>query len=57
MMWEALNVLADQHGVTLARRRMSDIVVAGLLLTPPEATFTEQRDALLAAASALDTTI
>jgi hypothetical protein len=29
--------------------------VAGLLLTPPEATFTEQRDGILAAASALDT--
>jgi len=55
MMWEVLNVLADEHGVTIARRRMSDYVVAGLLLAPPDATFTEQRDALLAAASALDT--
>jgi len=55
MMWEALNVLADEHGVTIARRRMSDYVVAGLLLTPTDATFTEARDAILAAASALDT--
>jgi hypothetical protein len=55
MMWEVLNVLADEHGVTVARRRMSDYVVSGLLLTPPEATFTEARDAILAAASALDT--
>ncbi|HEX7841663.1 MAG TPA: M36 family metallopeptidase [Kofleriaceae bacterium] len=55
MMWEALNVLADQHGATVARRRMSDYVVAGLLLTPPNATFTEGRDGILAAASALDT--
>jgi hypothetical protein len=55
MMWEAFNVLADAHGVTPARRRMSDYVVAGLMLTPPDATFTEQRDAILAAASALDT--
>ena len=55
MMWEVLNVLADEHGVNIARRRMSDYVVAGLLLAPPDATFTEQRDALLAAASALDT--
>jgi hypothetical protein len=55
MMWDVLNVLADQHGVTIARRRMSDYVVTGLLLAPPDATFTEQRDALLAAASALDT--
>lgn len=35
-------------------RRMTDIVVAGLALTPSEATYTEQRDALLAAASAID---
>jgi len=55
MLWEVLNVLADQHGVTIARRRMSDYVVAGLLLTPPQATFTEARDAILVAASALDT--
>jgi hypothetical protein len=55
MMFEALNVLADAHGVNIARRRMSDYVVAGLLLTPPDATFTEGRDGILAAASALDT--
>src|ERR1044071_8910145 len=55
MMWEVLNVLADEHGVTVARRRMSDYVVAGLLLAPTNATFTEQRDAILAGASALDT--
>ncbi|HTL36040.1 MAG TPA: M36 family metallopeptidase [Kofleriaceae bacterium] len=55
MMWEALNAIIDQHGVTIGRRRMSDYVVAGLLLTPPDATFTEGRDAILAAASALDT--
>jgi hypothetical protein len=55
MMWEVLNVLADEHGVNVARRRMTDYVVAGLLLHPPEATFTEARDAILAAASALDT--
>jgi len=55
MMWEVFNVLIDQHGFDVAHRRMSDIVVAGLLLAPPEATFTEQRDALLAAASGLDT--
>jgi len=55
MLWEVLNVLVDEHGVNIARRRMSDYVVAGLLLAPPDATFTEQRDALLAAASALDT--
>ena len=55
MMWEVLNALADEHDVTIARRRMSDYVVAGLLLAPTNATFTEQRDAILAGASALDT--
>ncbi|HET7500351.1 MAG TPA: M36 family metallopeptidase, partial [Kofleriaceae bacterium] len=54
MMFEAFNVLIDAHGVPVARRRITDYVVAGLLLTPPEATFTEGRDAILAAAGALD---
>ncbi|WP_437514215.1 M36 family metallopeptidase [Sorangium sp. So ce1099] len=35
-----------------ARRLMSDIIVAGLKLAPVDATYTEQRDALLAAAYA-----
>jgi len=55
VMWEVLNALVDEHGVTVARRRMSDYVVTGLLMSPPNATFTEARDAILAAASALDT--
>ncbi|HMG24260.1 MAG TPA: M36 family metallopeptidase, partial [Kofleriaceae bacterium] len=54
MLWEVYNALIDQHGFAEARRRMSDYVVAGLLLTPPDATFTEGRDALIAAAGALD---
>jgi hypothetical protein len=55
MLWETYNVLIDEHGFVEAQRRMTDYVVAGLLLTPPEATYTEGRDAILAAASALDT--
>ena len=55
MLWDVLNVLADEHGVTIARRRMTDYVVAGLLMMPANATFTEARDSILAAASALDT--
>jgi hypothetical protein len=55
MLFEAFNVLIDDHGVPIARRHITDYAVAGLLLTPPEATFTEARDAILAAASALDT--
>lgn len=37
-----------------ARRRMGDYVVLGMQLAPAEPTFTEQRDALLAAALASD---
>jgi len=55
MMFEAFNTLVDEHGVPVGRRRITDYSVAGLLLTPPEATFVEARDAILAAASALDT--
>jgi hypothetical protein len=29
MMWEAFNVIADAHGVEVARRRMADYIVAG----------------------------
>jgi hypothetical protein len=54
MMFEAFQALIDQHGTQIARRRMTDYAAAGLMLTPPEATFTEARDAILAAASALD---
>ena len=54
MLWDVYNALIDEHGYTEARRRMSDYVVAGLLLTPPNATFTEARDALLVAADGLD---
>jgi len=54
-LWEVYNVLIDAHGVVESHRRMTDYIVAGLLLTPPEATYVEARDALLAAAGALDT--
>jgi hypothetical protein len=53
-LWEVYNVLIDAHGQPEAHRRMSDYVVAGMLLTPPEATYTEGRDGLLAAAGAMD---
>lgn len=35
------------------RRAMGDYIVAGLEMTPPDATFTEQRDAVLTAAAAV----
>src|SRR5205814_2165470 len=37
-----------------ARRQMQRYVVAGLMMTPKDATYTEQRDAILAAAAASD---
>lgn len=37
-----------------AHRRMSDYVVAGMKITPTDPTYTEQRDAVLAAAAAAD---
>ena len=55
MLWEAYNALLDAHPFADARRRMSDYIVAGMMLTPPDATITEARDAILAATGALDT--
>jgi hypothetical protein len=54
MLWEAYNAVLARHEYDDARRRMSDYVVAGLLLTPPDATFTEARDAILDAVAAVD---
>ena len=60
MMFEAYVALQRQALTTNSRtfdevrRLMADYVVAGLLMTPPEATFTEQRDAILAAVAARD---
>jgi Fungalysin metallopeptidase (M36)/PA domain len=53
MLWEGYVALqkARAPGQTFedVRRRMADYIVAGLQLAPPEATYTEQRDAILAA--------
>ncbi|MCY1069165.1 M36 family metallopeptidase [Nannocystis sp. RBIL2] len=63
MLWEAYVALHEAHKGDLTfdevRRRMSDYVVAAMMLAPPDATHTEQRDALLmavAATSAADAT-
>jgi MYXO-CTERM domain-containing protein len=42
------------YDFTAARRRMSDYVEGGLKLAPLDPTYTEQRDAILAAAAAAD---
>jgi hypothetical protein len=61
MMFEAyMGLVAEtrapspRYGFDEARRRMSNYVVAGMKLTPVDATYTEQRDAILAAARAAD---
>ena len=56
MMWESYIALHKAHAADLTfaqrRRLMSDYVVAGMILAPPNPTFTEQRDALLMAIAA-----
>jgi hypothetical protein len=56
-LWEAYVALQDARGTATfdeTRRTMQRYVVNGLLLAPPDATFTETRDAILAAALAAD---
>jgi len=61
MLWEGLvAMLRQSEGATPrytfeeARRRYADYLVAGMKAAPTEPTFTEQRDAILAAAAASD---
>ncbi|MFY0539649.1 M36 family metallopeptidase [Nannocystis pusilla] len=53
MLWEVYVALHEAHAGELefdaVRRRMSDYVVAGMMLAPTQPTYTEQRDALLTA--------
>jgi Fungalysin metallopeptidase (M36)/PA domain/Fungalysin/Thermolysin Propeptide Motif len=56
MMWEAYVALQKARGsgerFDDVRRRMADYIVAGLKMAPVDATYTEQRDAILGAAAA-----
>lgn len=61
MLWEVYAALQGQtlvspprYGYEEARRRLSDYIVAGMLLTPPNPTYTQQRDGILAAMYAAD---
>ena len=61
MMFEAYFALLQKtvgpnptYSYAEAHRRMSNYVVAGMKITPTDPTFTEQRDAILAAAAAAD---
>jgi hypothetical protein len=56
MLWEGYVGLQKARGPSDSfddvRRRMADYIVGGLKMTPVDATFTEQRDAILGAAAA-----
>ncbi len=63
MLWEGLvDMVKQSKGAAprmtfdQARRRYADYIVAGMIAAPVEPTFTEQRDAILAAAGAADAT-
>ncbi|MDC0666262.1 M36 family metallopeptidase [Nannocystis radixulma] len=53
MLWEVYVALHEAHAGDLefdaVRRRMSDYVVAGMMLAPTQPSYTEQRDAMLTA--------
>ncbi|MBC7170975.1 MAG: M36 family metallopeptidase, partial [Polyangiaceae bacterium] len=53
MLWDGYVRLIAAHGYETARRAMSDYLVAGLEITPADATYTEARDAILLAAAAI----
>jgi large repetitive protein len=52
MLWDGYVELQRAHGFAAARQAMGEYVVSGLLLTPPDASLPETRDAILAAARA-----
>ncbi|MEZ4310925.1 MAG: M36 family metallopeptidase, partial [Polyangiaceae bacterium] len=56
MLFDAYTGLIMEGGHTFdeSKRRMADYLVAGMIMAPVEPTFTEQRDGILAAASAMD---
>jgi len=54
MLLEAYATLIEAHPFAEAKRRMSDYIVGGMKMAPPDPTYTEQRDGILAAAMAAD---
>ncbi|MBB1365353.1 rhombosortase-dependent M36 family metallopeptidase [Pseudoalteromonas sp. SR44-5] len=55
MLWESYVALINEHGFEEAQNRMANYLVAGYKLTPIAPLYTEARDAILAAAYAVDT--
>lgn len=54
MLWEVFVNLVAKHGHAAAEKRMLAYVIGGLKLTPLRPTFTQARDGIITAASALD---
>lgn len=54
MLWEVFVNLVAKHGHAAGEKRMLAYVIGGLKLTPIRPTFTQARDAIIAAISALD---
>jgi extracellular elastinolytic metalloproteinase len=54
MLWEVFVNLVAKHGHAVGEKRMLTYVIGGLKLTPIRPTFTQARDAIIAAVSALD---
>ena len=53
MLWEVFVNLIAKHGHAAAERHMLAYVIGGLKLTPPRPTYTQARDGILTAVSAL----
>jgi hypothetical protein len=53
MLWEVFVNLVAKHGHEAGEKRMLAYVIGGLKLTPPRPTFTQARDGILAAVSAI----
>ena len=53
MLWEVFVNLVAKHGHADAEKRMLAYVIGGLKLTPPQPTFTQARDGIISAVSAI----
>ena len=53
MLWEVFVNLVAKHGHEVAEKRMLAYVIGGLKLTPPQPTFTQARDGVVAAVTAI----
>jgi hypothetical protein len=56
MLWEVFVNLVAKHKHAAAEKRMLAYVIGGLKLTPPQPTFTQARDGILSAVSAIGPT-